>query len=261
MRFQVLGCTVALALQCVPLACAQQAKTAQKPPESPSSANFASLTFSFAVRAGEAPLRFQLELDAKGYVTGIAVFDAGKSTPRQTLASCGGTDETVDDLIHDTDDPLLKHADLNFDGYEDIELMYMYVPHLGKRLDCMYMWDSKAERFVYSKMLTEIGVNLQAHPEDHTLTTHEDWMFGPWQDSTYRWIEGKPVLVEQVSLLGSWGQTDNPCGFTYTCSRRIVGKIVDTLTRKICKPEEMDDLPDCPREAPVRRPQGAGSNP
>jgi len=249
MRFPVFCCAAAVVLQCALLACGQQ------PAELPHSGD-AGLDYSFSLASGEAPLRFNLEVDAKGYVTGIAVFAPGQQKPQQTLASCGGTDETVDDLTHDTDEPLLKHSDLNFDGFEDLQLMYMYVPHLGKRLDCVYLWDPKAVKFVYSKELTEIGVSIEAHPGDKTLTTHEDWMFGPWQDSTYRWIGGKPVLVEQASLLGGWGQADNPCGFTYTCSKRIGGEMVETLTKKICKPEEMDDLPKCPT-TPATSPRAA----
>ena len=253
MQLRIFSCTAGLALPCVLFACGQQHPIQSSP--DPSHVADAGLEFTFPLHPGQAPHRLKLELDANGYVKGIEVFAPGKSTPLQTLATCGGTDETLDDLTHDTDEPLLKHADLNFDGFEDIQLMYMYVPHLGKRLDCVYLFDPKTGTFAYSKALTGIGVSIEAHPGDQTLTTHEDWMFGPWQDSTYRWIGGKPVLVEQVSLLGSWGQSDNPCGFTYTCSKRIGGKMVDTLTKKICKPEEMDDLPKCPSASAAGAPQ------
>lgn len=149
--------------------------------------------------------------------------------------------------IEDGENSLLQHADLNFDGAEDLKLLYLYVPHLGKRLDCIYLWNEKKQRYEYSQEVTKIATNLEAHPGDKTLTTHEDWMFGPWQDSTYRWRAGKLLLVEQTSLLGGWNeQSDNHCGFTYTCSHLVGGKMKDTLVKPVCKPEEMDDLPPCP---------------
>lgn len=221
------------------------AQTPEKPPDP----NDPGLTFTFPIHPGDSPLRFLLELNKAGYVTGISVFAPDQSSPLQTLASCGVGDETYAAFGKQTEDPLLKHADLNFDGFEDLELLYDFVPHLGKSLYCIYLWDPKLGRFKYSSEITKVGTNIEAHPDNQTLATHEDWMFGPWQDSTYRWRAGKLVLVEQVSLLGSWSVPvggQKGCGFTYTCSRLIRGKMVDTLKKPICRPEEMDDLPECP---------------
>jgi hypothetical protein len=206
------------------------------------------LTFTFPVKPDDKRLRFQLELNKAGYISGISIFAPGQSKPMQTLPSCGVGDETYTEFGKETEEPLLKHADLNFDGFEDIELLYDYVPHLGKQLYCIYLWDSKTGRFRYSQEVTKVGTNIEAHPEDKTLTTREDWMFGPWQERTYRWRAGKLILFEQVSLLGSWSPSEGQksCGFTYTCSRLIRGKMVDTLKKPICDPDEMDDLPNCP---------------
>jgi hypothetical protein len=206
------------------------------------------LSFTFPIQPDSKPMRFQLDLNKAGYISGISIFAADQSQPMQTLASCGVGDETYAEFQKQTDDPLLKHADLNFDGFEDIELLYDYVPHLDKQLYCIYLWDAKAGRFRYSQDVTNIATNIEAHPDDRTITTHEDWMFGPWQDSTYRWRAGKLILVEQVSLLGSWSPSEGQkgCGFTYTCSRLIRGKMIDTLKKQICAPDEMDDLPACP---------------
>jgi len=211
--------------------------------------NDAGLTFTFPIQADGKPMRFHLELNNEGYISGVSVFGADQSTQMQTLASCGVGDETYAEFGKQTDDPLLKHADLNFDGFEDLELLYYYIPHLGKKLYCIYLWDPKTGRFSYSQEVTQLAINLEAQPGSKTLTTHEDWMFGPWQDSTYRWHAGKLELVEQTSLLGSWSPPvggRKGCGFTYTCSKLVGGKMRDTLVKPICKPEEMDDLPECP---------------
>jgi hypothetical protein len=207
------------------------------------------LTFNFPIQADGKPLRFRLELNKEGYVSGISVFASDRPIPMQTLASCGVGDETYAEFGKQTDDALLKHADLNFDGFEDLELLYDYIPHLGKKLYCIYLWDPKTGRFRYSQEVTQLATNLEAQPRSKTLTTHEDWMFGPWQDSTFRWHAGKLELIEQTSLLGSWSPPvggQKGCGFTYTCSRLIGRKMRDTLVKPICKPEEMEDLPACP---------------
>jgi hypothetical protein len=241
---------------------ANPAVTQQNPPAAASTEP--DVTFSFPVQPGGEPFRFESVIDKDRYVTGISIFYPGETASRQTLSTCGGKDETLDELyqaIVETG-PLLKHADLNFDGFEDLKLLYYYIPHLGKRLDCIYVWDKKTQRYIYSIALTKIATNLEPDPESKTLTTREDWMFGPWEESTYRWIGGKPVLVEQTSLLGGWGQPNKPCGFDFSCSRRIHGKMTTTLAKPICEPEEMDDLPQCPAapaipKAYLRKPASA----
>jgi hypothetical protein len=72
---------------------------------------------------------------------------------------------------------------------------------------------------------------------------HEDWQGGPFQNSTYRWIGGKLELIEQDGLSGDWSLPD---GFTFSCSRRLNGKMITTLEKSFRSPEEMDALPDCP---------------
>lgn len=86
----------------------------------------------------------------------------------------------------------------------DLELMSNYTPHLDKKLYCIYLWDNKLGRFNYSKELTEIASNLEAHRENKTLTAREDWQGGAWEESKYRWNRDKLELIEQNSLLGDW---------------------------------------------------------
>jgi hypothetical protein len=214
----------------------------------PLDANDSRLNFSFAPHAGDKPLHLKVKLNKKGAITGVSVFREGEPYPLQTLHGCNDFPDEVDTNWQDDEiSKLVVHGDLNFDGFEDLELLQNYVPHLDKKLYCIFLWNSTAGQFVYSKELTEIATNLEPHPESKTLRVREDWLGGPWQGSTYRWNEGKLELIEQTSLLGDWSQqTDKVCGFTFSCSRRIRGNMAETLTRPICKPEEMVDLPTCP---------------
>jgi hypothetical protein len=208
------------------------------------------LTSSFAIHAGGKPLRFTVELDKIGEVTGLQVFRHGEKTPLQTLPVCGdaGLAEQVTDAWESYDfAKLVKHADLNFDGFEDVELLQDHSDHLAKYLYCIYLWDQKAGKFHLSDELTNDLGDPIPHPENRTLTTHEDWFGGPWQDSTYRWVGDKLELIQQVSLLGDWStQTEKQCGFDYSCGRLIHGKWVTTLDKPICTDKAMNDLPDCP---------------
>lgn len=210
------------------------------------------LTFSFSIQPGLKPFRFKVKLDKAGTITGVLVFREGASIPFQNLPSCEVdiADQVNEYWIDNEISQLVKHADLNFDGFEDLELLQYYNPHLGKKLYCIYLWDNKTGHFSYSKELSDIGVNLEAHSENKTLTTLEDWQGGPWQADTYRWIGNQLELIEEISLLGDWStQTDKKCGFEFSCNRLINGEMVTTLEKPICTNEEMENLPDCPAAA------------
>jgi hypothetical protein len=227
---------------------------AQQRPK-PLDSNDSRLNFSFTPHAGEKPLHLKVKLNKKGTITGVTVFREGEPYPLQTLHSCDDFPVEVDTNWQAPEvSQLVVHADLNFDGFEDLELLQNYVPHPDKKLYCIFLWDSRAGQFVYSKDLTEIATNLEPHPENKTLSVREDWQGGPWQESTYRWKASKLELIEQTSLLGDWSQqADKVCGFTFSCSRLIRGEMAETLTKPICKPEEMVDLPRCPAAGSSRK--------
>jgi hypothetical protein len=219
----------------------------------PLNANDARLTFSFPVQPGRKPLRLKVELDKAGTLTGVSVFRENEPHPVQTLSNCfNGLPEQLTEGLDDSEiSQLIKHDDLNFDGFEDLELLVYDNSHLDKKLYCIYLWDTKAGQFRYSSDLTDIAANVEVHPKNKTITSHEDWFGGPWQDSTYRWVGDKLELIEQNNLLGDWStQKDGQCGFTFTCSRLINGKMITTLEKDICTPEAMDNLPNCPAAPP-----------
>jgi len=226
---------------------------AQQDDAKPLKPNDPRLNFSFAVSPGAKPFRFHVNLNMAGTITGVSIYRNDQSVPFQTLPGCSKFPDAVTALWLNTEiAQLIDHQDFNFDGFQDLELLQNYIPHLDKRLYCIFLWDIQAGQFRLSKELSDLDANLEAHPEDRTLTGREDWQGGAWQNSTYRWEGGHPELIEQSGLLGDWGlppSKERPCGFEFSCSRRIHGKMAVTLHKWICTPGEMDYLPACPAAA------------
>lgn len=234
---------LALILSCVPGSAVAQNT------EKPLDPNDPRLTFSFPIHTEGKPFRDKVELDkATGAIAGLSVFGEGDTRPLQTLTAC--TDAGLGEYVTETWDDfslseILMHEDLNFDGYQDLEL----VQNLNPRIDCIYLWDNQTGRFQFSKELSAISLRLDAHPENQTLTTFSYWG-GPWEESTYRWNHGKLEQIASSSLLGDWSNaTSERCGFTFTCSSLVNGKMVTTLEKFVCTEEEKDNLPDCPAAA------------
>jgi hypothetical protein len=221
------------------------------------------LTFSFPIQAGGKPFRFKVEIDRAGAATGVTVFAPGSTSPLQTLSTCA-TKDMQEPLIDNWGgyalNYVLVHDDLNFDGFQDLELLQYSIPHLDKKLYCIYLWDSKAGRFHYSKEITDVAVDIVVHPESKTFTTREDWMGGAWEESTYHWKGNTLESIASRSLTGDWStQTDKECGFTYICTKLIGTESTVTLAKPVCTPEEMDNLPNCP-DAPEPKQSGPGSS-
>jgi hypothetical protein len=242
----------------------KKSSTAQERPE-PLDPNDPRLTFSFPIQKDGKPFSFKVNLDKTGIVSGVSVFRASDATMLQSLPACkrvGLSEPVTDDWGGYYISNLLDHADLNFDGFEDLELLDYAIPHLDKKIYCIYLWDTKAGRFSYSKELTDISVNLEAHPENKTLTVSEDWQGGASRNSTYRWNGGKLELIEQDSLLGTWGdQSNRKCGFTFTCSRLVNGEMVTTLEKPICTQDEFEKPPECPAASTPPAPKAPPAKP
>lgn len=206
------------------------------------------LDFQSPIQTGAPPLHFHVRLDKAGVITGVDVSRPGAAAPFQSLPSCEKNPDSIDTSWSDPDlSQLIGTDDLNFDGYQDLELLQFYIPHLAKRLYCVFLWNPKTGYFVFSKQLSDISVNLKVDTKAQTIHTREDWMGGAWEESSYRWNDGKLNLIERNGLYGDWGsQTKTQCGFTFTCSRLIQRKMTTTLAKPICDPGEMDNLPTCP---------------
>jgi hypothetical protein len=193
--------------------------------------------YSFPVRPGRQAFRFQVQLDNSMTITGVSVFRQGDSTPFQLLAACKD-DLTMELNEYDDERELLKHADLNFDGFEDVQLLQYFHPHLATSVFCIYLWDHSAGRFRYAPEIP--AINPLPHPENKTITVHQDLFGGVLSDSTYRWEGAKLELVEENGRVSG---SENPeCGFTDYCSRLINGEITITAER----PAGCSDKPDVP---------------
>jgi hypothetical protein len=198
--------------------------------------------YSFAINRGGEPFRFQVQIDPPGAVASVSVFRFKDASPFQTVTICP---EGVDPWLmeDDAERDLIKHSDLNFDGFEDLQVLTEFASHLGKSVYCIYTWDQRTGRFRYAPEIP--SVDPVAHPENKTITVHEDFLFGPYSDRTYRWKRGKVELIEEHGLY--YGTTDDPkCRFIYTCSRLVHGKMVTTAGSPFC-----DDQAVLPNSCPA----------
>jgi hypothetical protein len=99
-------------------------------------------SYSFPLQVGSMPYHFEIQLDRTSTIIGVQAFRPGESSAFQTLTACKRKDGLTMELTDDDEGrELLKHQDLNFDGYEDLQLLRYYVPHLGKSLFCIYTWN------------------------------------------------------------------------------------------------------------------------
>jgi len=209
----------------------------------------AKTSYSFPLQAGAPPFRFQVQLDGAGRITGVQVFAPGEYSPFQTLATCKRKNGPTMELTeYDDKLELLKHQDLNFDGFEDLQLLRIYSPHLGKSLFCIYEWNPKDGRFRDAPEIPD--TDPVAHPRDKTITIHEDWLGGVYSDRTYRWNGTTVKLVVENGRV--YGSKRPDCEFTDYCSRLIKGKMVTTAERPfLCKSDEPPALV-CPSIIPEK---------
>src|SRR6266699_3984748 len=203
--------------------------------------NSAQTDYSFRPRPGADALFFHVEVDASSTVTGVSVSHEGQRNAFQTLSSCS-KDLPMQLLEGDEKLGLGRHADFNFDGYEDLELLQYANDHLGKSLFCVYLWDDRTGRFRYEPQL--FIADPIPHPETRTITSHSDYQGGPYTDSTYEWNGTKLVLLAEGGI--TYGSKNAQCGFTSFCQRLINGKmrkIVETPTACSGNPVEAVDCP------------------
>jgi hypothetical protein len=197
---------------------------------------------------------WKLRLDETGAILAVDIYREGGSR-LQGLPICTSHPDRVTENWTDFQiATLVTTPDLNFDGYDDLQLAQGYSPYINKLSYCIFLWDSKSGKFRYASDLSVIatGTVIGVNPASKTLHTYTDLPESRWEDSTYRWNEGKLELIQQSGLYGDWfgpeAEKGPYCRAVYfSCKRRITGKLVVTLKKWICSPnEETLRPPDCP---------------
>jgi len=182
--------------------------------------------YSFPLKTGSAPFHFTIQLDSSSTVTGFLVFRPGELSAFQTVPACKVADGLTMELNeYDEERELLVHQDLNFDGFEDVELLQYFVPHLATSIYCVYTWSAQEGRFRYAPEIP--NTNPIANPANKTITMHQDYFGGVFIDRTYRLSNGKPQLVVENGRVSGSSRAD--CGFTDYCSRLVNRKMVTTV--------------------------------
>lgn len=172
-------------------------------------------------------------LDDKSVIQTVYAYRDNEATPFQILPACdyGGPMQLFEG---DEQLPLVQHADLNFDGYQDVLILTYLNDHLGKKLFCPYLWNAKAGQFRFEKQL--LIADPLAHPETKQITSHSEYFGGTFEDSTYEWRGDTLVLVAQE---GTRDNTQHPeCGPVHFSNRLVNGKMLTT-----------EDDPACPQSS------------
>lgn len=211
----------------------------------------AKTSYSFPLQAGSMPYHFEVQLDRTSTIIGVQVFRPEESSTFQTLPACKRKDGLTMELTDDDEGrELVKRQDLNFDGFEDLQLLRYYVPHLGKSLFCIYVWNPRDGLFRDAPEIPDM--DPVAHPGNKTITVHEDLFGGVFNDRINRWSGPTVQLVVENGRL--YGSKRPDCGFTDYCSRLINGKMVTTAERpSTCENNEPPPLV-CPSIIPANTP-------
>jgi len=145
-------------------------------------------TFRFQIRPTGPLFVFRLTGDKeKNLITHIDVYLEGSPRPLQALES-----EMDEPPYRDAE--YFEAVDLNFDGYEDVQLLIMRGV-TGNRVYSHWLFDPKTDRFVRHQELDK-AVNPIPDPATKQLKTF--WNGGgTYTARVYHWEEGKLVLERE----------------------------------------------------------------
>lgn len=195
--------------------------------------------YFFTIVPGAKPFRFQVELDTSSAITGVFIFRPGVSRSFQTLPACSDVPKLQLTEYDDKRD-LLKTADLNFDGFGDVQLLQDYSAHLGISIYCIYTWGQEKQRFKYAPEIPSL--DPVPHPKQRTITVHHELFGGTWTDETYLWKDSRFKLIERNGHF-LYGSTDPHCLRSDYCSRLINGQMVTTAEKQTACDDGKDDVP------------------
>jgi hypothetical protein len=203
--------------------------------------NSALTQYSFSIRK-DLEVNVRVKLDATSTINGLSISRGGEKVPFQELPPCN---DSLRMQLYEGDEALelVAHADLNFDGFEDLKVLQYINDHLGKSLYCVYLWDNGTGRFREEPTLSQIG-NFTPDPQAKIISAHEDYFGGVYKDSTWMWNGGKLVLIAESGLLS--GSDKRDCGFTFYCNRRINGRMRSLVEKPYGCEIQPDVQLDCP---------------
>ena len=81
------------------------------------------------------------------------------------------------------------------------------------------------------------------HPDNRTITSHNEYMGGDWSDSVYVWSAGKIIPIAQWGLINTSGEAgaNANCPWTAWCAKRINGKM-RTVSRRVTACNDTDPV-------------------
>ncbi len=187
-------------------------------------------TYHFRLSEKGPELTFQVALDKDLVPESISVFRADESRPFQILQNrCKSSPGDYPNWDYPALE-LLRAADMEFDGYNDIELVaYGNMPHLENLFYCVWLWDPGTQRFHESSGWTDVA-DPKPDPMTRTIHSHRYYLGGPEIEQTYAWLEGKLTLIEVDSLF-----YDGPvpgCGL-YTVEKRVTGELKEVQSETV----------------------------
>ncbi|HXZ13703.1 MAG TPA: hypothetical protein VEG64_15060 [Candidatus Sulfotelmatobacter sp.] len=195
-------------------------------------------TFWLSLKGPE--LVFRVALDNDNVPKSVSVYRPGEAAPFQTMENCAYSSVEVFPTDRYPDLELLRTADFNFDGYQDLMLVgYANSPHLGNTFYCVWLWEPKEEKF---KVLPGAGDISDPTPDPATKTirSHRDYIGGPEVDELYAWEKGALVLVE--SRRREYSSAIEGCG-EYVVETRKNGAMVQ-VRDEIVEPG-VDEIVPC----------------
>jgi hypothetical protein len=157
-----------------------------------------------SLKRGADELTFTLDtyvLDDRHYTKTITVKDAGGKTIQEiATADFNDGEDAWTYWTYDVDpDGRLIFADLNFDGWQDMEIVPFVAA--GPGIPCIvWLWDAGGKQFVHDKTLSEL-VNVESDGEAKVIKSHYRVNASQYGEDYYKYIDGKLTLVKSVAWI------------------------------------------------------------
>jgi hypothetical protein len=206
-------------------------------------AHSAMTEYTFAVKAG-VDVHVHVQLDDTSTIARALISHGAGQISFQTLSPCN---KDLPMTLYEGDEhlALVEHADLNFDGFEDLKVLQYVNDHLGKSLFCIYLWDDRIGQF---REEPQLFGNPEPDPKNKRIFFHEEYFGGVYIDKTCIWRGSKLLLIAEKGLLSGSSKAD--CRFTSFCSRLLNGKMQRIEKPTVCGDGPIEEV-SCPSTVPA----------